>query len=80
MLLSRSQASKNTEIMVLRREVAVLRREVTALARLLDAPGRWDTDPEAVFGELRLASAGRVVTSRLSTSQGPAWPDRTAAW
>lgn len=28
-LLSRSQASKNTEIMVLRQEVAVLRRQVT---------------------------------------------------
>ena len=31
---------------------------IAALARLLDAPGHWDTEPEAVFAELRRASAG----------------------
>nr|WP_246116146.1 molybdopterin-dependent oxidoreductase [Trebonia kvetii] len=31
---------------------------IAALARRLGAPGEWDPDPERVFGELRLASAG----------------------
>ncbi|MDT4938744.1 MAG: assimilatory nitrate reductase catalytic subunit, partial [Pseudonocardiales bacterium] len=31
---------------------------IADLARRLDAPGQWDTEPEAVFAELRRASAG----------------------
>jgi assimilatory nitrate reductase catalytic subunit len=53
---------------------------IAALARLLDAPGRWDTEPEAVFDELRRASAGGpadyagISYERIAASGGVFWP------
>ncbi|MGH3246548.1 MAG: molybdopterin oxidoreductase family protein, partial [Trebonia sp.] len=53
---------------------------IAALARLLGAPGRWDTDPEAVFGELRRASAGGpadyagISYERIAAEDGVFWP------
>jgi len=53
---------------------------IAALARLLDAPGRWDAEPEAVFGELRRASAGGpadyagISYERIAAEDGVFWP------
>jgi assimilatory nitrate reductase catalytic subunit len=53
---------------------------IAALARLLDAPARWDTEPEAVFDELRRASAGGAADyagisyDRIAASDGVFWP------
>ena len=53
---------------------------IAALARLLDAPGQWDAEPEAVFGELRRASAGGpadyagISYERIAAEDGVFWP------
>ena len=53
---------------------------IAALARLLDAPGQWDTEPEAVFEELRRASAGGpadyagISYERIAAEDGVFWP------
>jgi assimilatory nitrate reductase catalytic subunit len=53
---------------------------IAALARLLDAPGQWDAEPEAVFEELRRASAGGpadyagISYQRIAASDGVFWP------
>jgi len=53
---------------------------ITDLARLLDAPGRWDAEPEAVFAELRRASAGGpadysgISYDRIAAEDGVFWP------
>jgi len=53
---------------------------IAGLARLLDAPGHWDTEPEAVFEELRRASAGGpadyagISYQRIAASDGVFWP------
>jgi assimilatory nitrate reductase catalytic subunit len=53
---------------------------IAALARLLDAPGQWDTEPEAVFDELRRASAGGpadyagISYGRIAAEDGVFWP------
>ena len=53
---------------------------IAALARLLDAPGHWDTEPEAVFAELRRASAGGpadyagISYRRIAAEDGVFWP------
>jgi assimilatory nitrate reductase catalytic subunit len=53
---------------------------VAALAQRLDAPGRWETDPESVFAELRQASAGGVADyagityARIDAEDGVFWP------
>ena len=53
---------------------------IAALAGLLDAPGRWDTEPEAVFAELRRASAGGpadyagISYQRIAAEDGVFWP------
>jgi assimilatory nitrate reductase catalytic subunit len=53
---------------------------IAALAGLLDAPGRWDAEPEAVFEELRRASAGGpadyagISYERIAAEDGVFWP------
>jgi assimilatory nitrate reductase catalytic subunit len=53
---------------------------IAGLARLLDAPGHWDAEPEAVFGELRRASAGGpadyagISYQRIAAEDGVFWP------
>ena len=53
---------------------------IAALARLLDAPGQWDAEPEAVFDELRRASAGGpadyagISYERIAAEDGVFWP------
>ena len=53
---------------------------IAALARRLGAPGTWDADPEAVFGELRRASAGGLADyagisyARIAAQDGVFWP------
>jgi assimilatory nitrate reductase catalytic subunit len=53
---------------------------IAALARRLGAPGDWEPDPERVFGELRLASAGGpadysgISYERIAASGGVFWP------
>jgi assimilatory nitrate reductase catalytic subunit len=53
---------------------------IAALARLLEAPGHWDAEPEAVFEELRRASAGGpadyagISYRRIAASDGVFWP------
>jgi assimilatory nitrate reductase catalytic subunit len=53
---------------------------ITALAGLLGAPGEWDSEPEAVFGELRRASAGGpadyagISYERIAAEDGVFWP------
>ncbi len=53
---------------------------IAALARRLDAPGEWRPEPEAVFDELRRASAGGPADysglsyQRIATSDGVFWP------
>ena len=53
---------------------------IAALASLLDAPGRWDAEPEAVFEELRRASAGGpadysgISYQRIAAEDGVFWP------
>lgn len=53
---------------------------IAALARLLGAPGQWDAEPEAVFAELRRASAGGpadyagISYERIAAEDGVFWP------
>ncbi|WP_030167904.1 molybdopterin oxidoreductase family protein [Spirillospora albida] len=53
---------------------------ISALANRLAAPGDWSTDPRAVFGELRAASAGGVADysgityERIEAEGGVFWP------
>jgi assimilatory nitrate reductase catalytic subunit len=53
---------------------------IAELARRLHAPGRWDTDPETVFAELRRASAGGIADysgisyDRIEAEDGVFWP------
>ena len=53
---------------------------IAALAGRLDAPGQWDTEPEAVFEELRRASAGGpadyagISYERIAAENGVFWP------
>lgn len=53
---------------------------IGALAERLKAPGEWSTDPEAVFGELRRASAGGAADyagidyARIEAEGGVFWP------
>ena len=53
---------------------------IAALALLLDAPGQWDAEPEAVFDELRRASAGGpadyagISYERIAAEDGVFWP------
>jgi assimilatory nitrate reductase catalytic subunit len=53
---------------------------IAGLAQRLDAPGRWDTAPQAVFDELRLASAGGpadysgISYERIAAEDGVFWP------
>jgi assimilatory nitrate reductase catalytic subunit len=53
---------------------------IAALARRFGAPGDWVPDPERVFGELRLASAGGpadysgISYERIAASGGVFWP------
>jgi assimilatory nitrate reductase catalytic subunit len=53
---------------------------IAGLAARLDAPGRWDTQPEAVFAELRRASAGGpadyagISYERIAAEDGVFWP------
>jgi assimilatory nitrate reductase catalytic subunit len=53
---------------------------ISELARRLDAPGAWPTDPEAVFDELRVASAGGIADysgityERIAAEDGVFWP------
>ena len=53
---------------------------IAVLARLLDAPGQWDAEPEAVFEELRRASAGGpadyagISYERIAAENGVFWP------
>jgi assimilatory nitrate reductase catalytic subunit len=53
---------------------------IAALAERLKAPGEWSADPEAVFGELRRASAGGtadysgVTYARIEAEGGVFWP------
>ncbi|GGQ31684.1 assimilatory nitrate reductase catalytic subunit [Actinomadura coerulea] len=78
----------NLEGRVLRRRRAVrppdgVRTDLeilAALAERLDAPGEWSTDPRAVFGELRRASAGGaadysgITYERIEAEGGVFWP------
>ncbi|MCP9947536.1 molybdopterin-dependent oxidoreductase [Actinomadura madurae] len=78
----------NLEGRVLRRRRAVrppdgVRTDLevlSALAGRLAAPGEWSTDPEAVFGELRRASAGGaadysgITYERIEAEGGVFWP------
>ncbi len=54
------------------------------LARRLDAPGHWPAEPEAVFDELRRASAGGpadyagISYERIAAEDGVFWPCPTA--
>ncbi|NEA27708.1 molybdopterin oxidoreductase family protein [Actinomadura bangladeshensis] len=53
---------------------------IGALAERLKAPGEWSADPEAVFGELRRASAGGAADyagidyARIEAEGGVFWP------
>jgi assimilatory nitrate reductase catalytic subunit len=53
---------------------------IAGLASRLGAPGRWDTEPEAVFAELRRASAGGpadysgISYDRIAAEDGVFWP------
>ena len=53
---------------------------LAALADRLGAPGRWDTEPEQVFAELRRASAGGIADyagvtyERIAEEDGIFWP------
>jgi assimilatory nitrate reductase catalytic subunit len=53
---------------------------IAALAGRLDAPGKWSTEPEAVFEELRRASAGSpadyagISYERIAAEDGVFWP------
>jgi len=53
---------------------------ISELARRLDASGAWPTDPEAVFDELRAASAGGIADysgityERIAAEDGVFWP------
>ena len=53
---------------------------IAALALLLDAPGQWNAEPEAVFDELRRASAGGpadyagISYERIAAEDGVFWP------
>ncbi|TDD31353.1 nitrite reductase [Actinomadura sp. KC06] len=53
---------------------------IAALAGRLDAPGEWSADPEAVFAELRRASAGGtadysgITYERIEAEGGVFWP------
>ncbi|HEY2985707.1 MAG TPA: molybdopterin oxidoreductase family protein [Jatrophihabitantaceae bacterium] len=53
---------------------------ISELARRLDAPSAWPTDPEAVFDELRVASAGGIADysgityQRIAAEDGVFWP------
>ena len=53
---------------------------VASLAERLDAPGRWESDPERVFAELRRASAGGIADysgityERIEAEDGVFWP------
>lgn len=53
---------------------------IGALAERLKAPGEWSADPEAVFGELRRASAGGAADyagidyARIDAEGGVFWP------
>jgi assimilatory nitrate reductase catalytic subunit len=53
---------------------------IAALARRLDAPGDWVPEPERVFAELRLASAGGpadysgISYERIAAEDGVFWP------
>jgi assimilatory nitrate reductase catalytic subunit len=78
----------NLEGRVLRRRRAVrppdgVRTDLeilAALAERLKAPGKWSTDPRAVFGELRRASAGGIADysgityERIEAEGGVFWP------
>jgi assimilatory nitrate reductase catalytic subunit len=78
----------NLEGRVLRRRLAVappdgVRTDLDVMAGLaerLDAPGRWDVEPEAVFDELRRASAGGpadyagITYERIDAEDGVFWP------
>ncbi|MEU8309276.1 molybdopterin-dependent oxidoreductase [Actinomadura sp. NPDC048955] len=78
----------NLEGRVLRRRRAVrppdgVRTDLEILAALagrLEAPGEWSTDPRAVFGELRRASAGGtadysgITYERIEAEGGVFWP------
>ncbi|MEU9841497.1 molybdopterin oxidoreductase family protein [Actinomadura sp. NPDC048032] len=78
----------NLEGRVLRRRRAVrppggVRTDLeilAALAERLRAPGEWSTDPRAVFGELRRASAGGpadysgITYERIEAEGGVFWP------
>jgi assimilatory nitrate reductase catalytic subunit len=58
---------------------------IAGLAARLGAPGRWDTEPEAVFAELRRASAGGpadyagISYARIAAEDGVFWPCPDAA-
>jgi assimilatory nitrate reductase catalytic subunit len=53
---------------------------IAGLAERLDAPGRWDVEPRAVFDELRRASAGGaadyagITYERIAAEDGVFWP------